>query len=156
MTSSLCLLIFYDVLFRLTQVVYPKSDQQRHRLSEAVKNIFLFRPLDQVNLVFIFLSLSLSRFSPPSFLPLSFLYSSFFFFLSSLLLSVAFHLTFQFHSFMLGSSAGKCWMNRDLAIYQSQPSSRYYSYRMYDWWNLMGKIDSISASSVYFLRCSIN
>jgi len=29
------------------KVVYPKSDQQRHRLSEAVKNIFLFRPLDQ-------------------------------------------------------------------------------------------------------------
>jgi len=28
------------------KAVYPKSDQQRHRLSEAVKNIFLFRSLD--------------------------------------------------------------------------------------------------------------
>ena len=35
------------------QVVYPKSDQQRHRLSEAVKNIFLFRPLDQVSVLLV-------------------------------------------------------------------------------------------------------
>jgi hypothetical protein len=30
------------------QVVHPKSDQQRHRLAEAVKNIFIFRSLDPV------------------------------------------------------------------------------------------------------------
>ncbi|EFX74447.1 hypothetical protein DAPPUDRAFT_108952 [Daphnia pulex] len=28
------------------KVVHPKSDQQRHRLAEAVKNIFIFRSLD--------------------------------------------------------------------------------------------------------------
>lgn len=31
------------------QAVYPKSDQQRHRLAEAVKNILLFRSLDPVS-----------------------------------------------------------------------------------------------------------
>lgn len=35
--------------FAPLQVVYPKSDQQRHRLAEAVKNIFLFRSLDPVS-----------------------------------------------------------------------------------------------------------
>jgi hypothetical protein len=32
------------------QVVHPKSDQQRHRLAEAVKNIFIFRSLDPVHI----------------------------------------------------------------------------------------------------------
>ncbi|KZS13537.1 putative cAMP-dependent protein kinase type II regulatory subunit [Daphnia magna] len=32
------------------KVVHPKSDQQRHRLAEAVKNIFIFRSLDPVSL----------------------------------------------------------------------------------------------------------
>lgn len=31
------------------KVVYPKSDEQRKRLGEAVKNILLFRSLDQVS-----------------------------------------------------------------------------------------------------------
>ena len=31
------------------QAVYPKSDQQRHRLAETVKNILLFRSLDPVS-----------------------------------------------------------------------------------------------------------
>lgn len=30
------------------QLVYPKSDEQRARLTEAVKNILLFRALDEV------------------------------------------------------------------------------------------------------------
>ena len=32
------------------QVVYSKSDQQRQRLAETVKNIFIFRSLDQVTI----------------------------------------------------------------------------------------------------------
>lgn len=31
------------------QIVHPKSDEQRRRLEQAVKGIFLFRPLDQVS-----------------------------------------------------------------------------------------------------------
>lgn len=30
------------------KLIYPKSDEQRRRLGEAVKNILLFRSLDQV------------------------------------------------------------------------------------------------------------
>lgn len=40
---------YYVFLLCNWQVVYPKSDQQRHRLAEAVKNIFLFRSLDPVS-----------------------------------------------------------------------------------------------------------
>ncbi len=43
------------------QVVHPKSDQQRHRLAEAVKNIFIFRSLDPVHI------------SPPDLLPCLFI-----------------------------------------------------------------------------------
>ena len=32
------------------KLIYPKSDEQRKRLGEAVKNILLFRSLDQVSL----------------------------------------------------------------------------------------------------------
>ena len=32
----------------LLQIIHAKSDEQRQRLSEAVKNIFLFRSLDHV------------------------------------------------------------------------------------------------------------
>ncbi len=32
----------------IVQIIYPKSDEQRQRLGEAVKNILLFRSLDQV------------------------------------------------------------------------------------------------------------
>lgn len=41
---------FSFLLFLILQVVHPKSDQQRHRLAEAVKNIFIFRSLDPVSL----------------------------------------------------------------------------------------------------------
>uniref|UniRef100_T1JFA3 Cyclic nucleotide-binding domain-containing protein n=1 Tax=Strigamia maritima TaxID=126957 RepID=T1JFA3_STRMM len=34
----------------LSQVIFPKTDEQRKRLSESVKGIFLFRSLDQVNI----------------------------------------------------------------------------------------------------------
>lgn len=42
---TIILTIFYTQLCP-TQLVYPKSDEQRRRLAEAVKNILLFRSLD--------------------------------------------------------------------------------------------------------------
>lgn len=39
---------FHPISLFRTQLIYPKSDEQRRRLGEAVKNILLFRSLDQV------------------------------------------------------------------------------------------------------------
>ena len=51
-SMSLLLFIFCVILWSsVPQVLYPKSDLQRHRLSEAVKNILLFRSLDPVSCV---------------------------------------------------------------------------------------------------------
>lgn len=54
------------------KLIYPKSDEQRRRLGEAVKNILLFRSLDQVRLIF-----------PPA--------SSCFYFLLSIIIFPSFH-----------------------------------------------------------------
>jgi hypothetical protein len=39
---------YYQNIF-LFKVVYPKTDQQRERLNEAVKNILLFKNLERVS-----------------------------------------------------------------------------------------------------------
>ena len=48
-TACSCL---YTVLCTL-QIVYPKSDEQRQRLSDAIKHILLFRNLDPVSIFFL-------------------------------------------------------------------------------------------------------
>jgi len=42
-----CFLLI-NCVYIIVQIIYPKSDEQRQRLGEAVKNILLFRSLDQV------------------------------------------------------------------------------------------------------------
>ena len=44
------------------KLIYPKSDEQRRRLGEAVKNILLFRSLDQVTCSFSLLCSCETRF----------------------------------------------------------------------------------------------
>jgi len=51
-------------VLRYCQVVYPKADEQRQRLNDAVKHILLFRSLEEVRLVRLSVCLSVShRFS---------------------------------------------------------------------------------------------
>lgn len=50
-TTILPGLLFSNVfVLPFLQIVYPKSDEQRKRLSEAVKPIFIFRSLDPVSI----------------------------------------------------------------------------------------------------------
>ena len=39
--------VLYLCLWLVSQIIHPKSDEQRRRLSEAVSKIFLFGTLDQ-------------------------------------------------------------------------------------------------------------
>ena len=47
--SSLNQYSINSYIFAILQIIYPKSDEQRQRLGEAIKNILLFRSLDPVS-----------------------------------------------------------------------------------------------------------
>lgn len=46
----MCFRFFMTKIFQSFQMVYPKSDEQRQRLAESVRNILLFRALDKVQM----------------------------------------------------------------------------------------------------------